>query len=173
MPDSAINKFLDTTGLTHLIASLKNLFVEQQEGYGLSQEDFTPEDAAKLDSLFNYVLPKASATILGGIKIGANMSIAEDGTLSFDGLTSVGWSDITGKPDVALKSDITNIYRYKGSVATYSELPTTNRVEGDVWDVRSDGMNYAWNGTTWDALGATFTINAITNAEIDSILGGS
>ena len=30
-------------------------------------------------------------------------------------------------------------------------------------------MNYAWTGTAWDALGATFEINSITNGEIDTI----
>ncbi len=30
-------------------------------------------------------------------------------------------------------------------------------------------MNYAWTGEVWDALGATFEIQAITNEEIDAI----
>lgn len=69
----------------------------------------------------------------------------------------------------ALKSDITQMYRYKGSVASYDKLPTTGQVIGDVWDV-GDGMNYAWNGTKWDGLGQVFTISKITNTEIDTVL---
>ena len=69
----------------------------------------------------------------------------------------------------ALKSDITAMYRYKGSVASYDKLPTTGQTIGDVYDV-GDGMNYAWNGEKWDGLGQVFTIDAIQNTEIDTIL---
>lgn len=69
----------------------------------------------------------------------------------------------------ALKSDITAMYRYKGSVASYDKLPTSGQTIGDVYDV-GDGMNYAWNGEKWDGLGQVFTIDAIQNIEIDTIL---
>ena len=52
------------------------------------------------------------------------------------------------------------IYRYKGSVATYNDLPTTHDV-GDVYNVVAAygdypaGTNFAWNGTEWDALGGS------------------
>lgn len=69
----------------------------------------------------------------------------------------------------ALKSDITAMYRYRGSVASYDKLPTSGQTIGDVYDV-GDGMNYAWNGEQWDALGQVFTVDAIQNTEIDTIL---
>ena len=69
----------------------------------------------------------------------------------------------------ALKSDVVQTYRYKGSVTSVDKLPTSDQVIGDVYDV-GDGMNYAWNGTKWDALGEIFTITKITNTEIDTIL---
>ena len=69
----------------------------------------------------------------------------------------------------ALKSDITAMYRYKGSVASVDKLPTSDQTIGDVYDV-GDGMNYAWNGTKWDGLGQVFTITKITNTEIDNVL---
>lgn len=69
----------------------------------------------------------------------------------------------------ALKSDITNMYKYKGSVATVSALPSSGQTTGDVYNVEATGMNYAWNGTAWDALGEIFTITAITNSELDTI----
>lgn len=70
----------------------------------------------------------------------------------------------------ALKSDITNMYKYKGSVATISLLPSTGQTVGDVYNVESNGMNYAWNGTEWDALGEIFTITSISNSDIDTIV---
>lgn len=69
----------------------------------------------------------------------------------------------------ALKSDITAMYRYKGSVASTDKLPTSGQTIGDVYDV-GNGMNYAWNGSNWDALGEIFTITKITNTEIDTVL---
>lgn len=67
---------------------------------------------------------------------------------------------------------ISGVYRYKGSVATYSALPATAEV-GDVYNVETDGKNYAYTGVTgalWDDLGGSFTIVSITNSEIDTIL---
>lgn len=75
----------------------------------------------------------------------------------------------------AKKSDITNMYVYKGSVADVSKLPTTGQQVGWVYNIESAsvyggaGMNVAWNGTAWDPLGEIFTITAITNAELDKI----
>lgn len=70
----------------------------------------------------------------------------------------------------ALKSDITNMYKYKGSVATVALLPSTGQTAGDVYNVEANGMNYAWNGTEWDALGEIFTITSISNGDIDTIV---
>ena len=75
----------------------------------------------------------------------------------------------------ALKSDITQMYRYKGSVADASKLPASDQVAGDVYDIQAEsqygsaGTNVAWNGSAWDALGGAFTIEECTNAEIDQI----
>ncbi len=55
---------------------------------------------------------------------------------------------------------LTAVYQYKGSVATYADLPTTGQKVGDVWNVKTAdpdhgikaGDNVAWDGTTWDIL---------------------
>ena len=70
----------------------------------------------------------------------------------------------------ALKSDITAMYKYKGSVASTSNLPTSGQKVGDVYNVETNGQNYAWDGTQWDSLGEIFTIETITNADIDTIM---
>lgn len=70
---------------------------------------------------------------------------------------------IKNKPDLtvyALKTDISTIYRYKGSVDTYSQLPVASQVVGDVYNIATDdsshgikaGDNVAWNGSYWDNL---------------------
>ena len=70
----------------------------------------------------------------------------------------------------ALKSDLTNVYKYKGSVATAAELPASGNTAGDVYNVTATDMNYGWTGSAWDPLGQIFSVDSITNAEIDTIL---
>lgn len=68
----------------------------------------------------------------------------------------------------ALKSDIVNIYKFKGSVASYEDLPDSGNIVGDVYNTEDTGMNYAWVGdNTWDALGGTISFEYITNSDID------
>ena len=69
----------------------------------------------------------------------------------------------------ALKEDIVGMYKFKGSVAAYANLPTGAAL-GDVYNVTAGGKNYAWDGSAWDDLGGTFTVDAITNAEIDTVV---
>lgn len=83
--------------------------------------------------------------------------------------SKVEWSSILNKPDVVTKSDLVSVYRYKGSVNNYASLPESDNEAGDVWNVEANGMNYAWTESGWDALGGSFEVQAITNAEIDSI----
>ena len=55
---------------------------------------------------------------------------------------------------------VAGAYRYKGTVATVDDLPASGNAEGDVWNVSADGMNYAWTGSAWDALGASVDLSA-------------
>lgn len=64
----------------------------------------------------------------------------------------------------ALKSDITTVYKYKGSVETYSALPTSDQAVGDTYNIiQADpshdilaGDNVVWTGSEWDKLGGSF-----------------
>lgn len=113
---------------------------------------------------------KADITALG---IPSTNTTYSDATQSAHGLMSTADKkklDAFGAASTyALKSDITAMYRYKGSVASYDKLPTSGQTIGDVYDV-GDGMNYAWNGEKWDGLGQVFTVDSIQNTEIDTIL---
>ena len=79
-------------------------------------------------------------------------------------------------PDVsefALKSeipDVTSVYKYKGSVANIESLPE-NAELGDVYNVESNGNNYAWDGSNWDSLsGITDLSNYYDKDTIDDKL---
>lgn len=64
--------------------------VDKISGKGLSENDFTDSLKGKLDGIEaganNYVLPIASQQTLGGIKVGNNLSVSADGTLSADAI---------------------------------------------------------------------------------------
>jgi len=79
-------------------------------------------------------------------------------------------SGFESSENYAKKSDITNMYKFKGSVQKEEDLPSSGNVAGDVYNVIATNMNYAWTGTEWDSLGEIFKITAITNNEIDAIL---
>ena len=61
----------------------------------------------------------------------------------------------------AISQAVTSAYIYKGSVATYSSLPSSGQTTGDVYDVQDTGINYAWNGSAWDALGGIADTSAL------------
>lgn len=62
---------------------------------------------------------------------------------------------------------LTTVYQYKGSVATYANLPTTGQKVGDVWNIETAdpdhgikaGDNVAWDGAQWDALGGNHDLS--------------
>lgn len=85
-------------------------------------------------------------------------------------------SNSTLESTYAKKSDITKIYKSKGSVADASKLPTTGNEPGDVWSIEADsvygpaGMNVVWTVEgKWDNLGGIMTLEEITNEELDEI----
>ena len=56
-------------------------------------------------------------------------------------------------------SKVSAVYKYKGSVASYSNLPSTGLTIGDVYNVEDTGDNYAWTGTLWDKLSGTVDLS--------------
>ena len=54
---------------------------------------------------------------------------------------------------------VSSVYKYKGSVTSYINLPATGNIIGDVWNVLDTDINYAWTGTEWDSLGGTTDIS--------------
>lgn len=194
--------------------------VDKVAGKSLSTNDYTTAEKNKLAGVAaganKYVLPAATATVLGGVKAGTNVTIATDGTISAvqgtvdltpyakkattlagygitdakiaNGVITLGASSITPltqhqslaayakSEDVektfAKKSDLTTVYKYRGSVDTYADLPTNGQAVGDVYNVVAAdtahginaGDNVAWNGNTWDNLSGVVDLTAYIKA---------
>lgn len=68
------------------IAALESGKVDKVEGKGLSTNDYTTPEKNKLAAIEaeanKYVLPAATASALGGVKIGSNITLANGGTIS-------------------------------------------------------------------------------------------
>ena len=62
--------------------------------------------------------------------------------------------------DTSINSAVSSVYKFKGSVATYNDLPTEDLTIGDVYNVTDTGDNYAWTGTTWDKLAGDIDLSA-------------
>lgn len=75
-------------------------------------------------------------------------------------------------------SKVASVYRYKGTVQTYADLPSTDQEVGDVYNVVTAdtthgvkaGDNLAWTGSSWDVLAGEIDLSAYaTKAELATV----
>lgn len=139
------------------ITQLQTQKVDKVEGKGLSTNDYTTPEKNKLAAIEaeanKYVLPAATASALGGVKIGSNITLADGGTIS------ITKANVTG----ALGVDPTTTYVKKAGdtmtgslfIETTSEINLYNTISvpssryavlrlksGDnYWDVATKGTD--------------------------------
>lgn len=124
----------------------------------------TYQIAAGLDNL-----PIASASTLGGIKVGTGLTIdSTTGVLSATGTDVTIDNAISGTSTNPVQNKVIKEYvdglvagvlHYKGTKATTAALPSSGNVTGDVWHVTQDSGEYAWDGSTWQELGSTVDLS--------------
>lgn len=188
-------KYLDENGLLYVVQKIKtwlNGKVDKVDGKTLSTNDYTTAEKEKLAGLTNYTLPTASATTLGGIKVGAGLAI-NSGVLSATGggtADSVDWANVQNRPTKV--SQFTNDSGYQTSAQveatvtskgyqTASDVNTiVNNVVGaapealntlkEIADSLNNDPDFAATMTTELSKKVnTADLVAITNAEIDTI----
>lgn len=141
----------------------------------------TMADGTTQQHTVSDMIPKDTEPTIGSAKfvtsgviktaLDAKVSAETGKGLSTNDYTTAEKSKVSNLPDNAnlafatkdeLTSAVSSVYKYKGSVNTYSELPS-GAATGDVYNVVAAngsvpaGTNYAWNGSVWDALGGTVT----------------
>lgn len=202
------DKYLNNTGLQYYHNRIKTIFADKSEiptdlsdltntgNDPYATESYVDQNGGKIDKIkvnnveqtitdktVNITVPEDISDLNDdvGIQTANDVASAISTALANGNDPYQTESDVDGKISTAISS----VYRYKGSVATYNDLPASGNTTGDVWDVQATGINYAWNGTGWDALGSsidtstfwssvsgqTNSLIAITTAEIDTIVG--
>lgn len=175
--------------------------VDKVVGKQLSTNDYTSAEKTKLAGVESgankYTLPVASATVSGGVKIGANLQMVDgvlnalQGTIDTSPFetkinaanTYVSKTSLsTTLTDYAKKSDISKAVNYCGTVNAFTDLPAAGENKtGDMYNVTTaggvdaDGVpikagdNVVWNGTGWDNYGGIFAIDSATDTDIDGL----
>lgn len=152
------------------ITQLQTQKVDKVEGKGLSTNDYTTPEKNKLAAIEaeanKYVLPAATASALGGVKIGSNITLANGGTISITktNITSALGVDptttyvkkagdtMTGTLTSASttgsivfkgveNSDITNIYKSGGNLSEGFGMHTNADI--------TNGLRFNWYDTFW------------------------
>jgi len=113
---------------------------------------YTQDEKTKLAGLKNYTLPVASASALGGIKIGTGLTI-KDGIVSATGTSSLAWTAITDKPTFATVAT-------SGSYNDLDDKPTIPAAQ-----VQSD-----WNATTGLGVIKNKPTNLVTTTALTTAL---
>lgn len=120
------------------ITQLQAQKVDKVEGKGLSTNDYTTPEKNKLAAIEaeanKYVLPAATASALGGVKIGSNITLADGGTIS------ITKNNVTG----ALGVDPTTTYVKKAG-DTMTGILNIKNSEGaqlELFSTASDGGAY-------------------------------
>lgn len=75
--------------------------------------------------------------------------------------------------DAAIATAVSSVYVVRGSVDTADDLPA-DAATGDVYNIKAKsdfgpaGMNVVWNGSEWDALGSSITIDAMSAEDVQA-----
>ena len=143
--------------ITDAIAAKEATKVDKVEGKGLSEADYTNTEKTKLQG----VAEGAQVNVLEAVKVnGEALEITEKGV-------NIDLSEY------AKSADYTTALLYKGTVATYAELPADGQKVGDMYNVTAAdpshdlnaGENVAWNGTGWDNLGGVTDLSHLDEKE--------
>ena len=126
-----------------------------------------------------YSLPTASSTVLGGIKVGSNLTIAGDGTLAAQTGASVNCFStiqVSGQNNVVADSNNDTLTFAAGTnvtLATNNSSDTiTINAAGGALTIQDEGTDLATDATTLNFVGAGVTASGTGATKTITITGG-
>lgn len=73
----------------------------------------------------------------------------------------------------AKKTDISAVFKFKGTKPNQSALPGEGNATGDVWHIEDSQKEYVWNGTAWEELGTSVDVSGfLSKAEASNLYLG-
>ena len=112
-------------------------------GTGSITTDMIADDAVTADKIADGIIPDAVSDLTNDLQFQTQEQVQQT-------------------VNSAVQTAVSAVYKYKGSVANQGALPSEPApATGDVYNVEDTGMNYAWNGTQWDALGTVTTLTSL------------
>lgn len=137
-------------------------YVAIEKGKGLSSNDYTGDEKTKL----------------GGIADGAQVNVIEKLTVNGEAQTVSDKAVNIDLSDYAKSADLTTVYRAKGTVANYSDLPTDAK-EGDVYNITNADKEHNINAgdnvvytaeKTWDNLAGIVDLSDYVQKDGNKVL---
>ena len=126
-----------------------------------------------------YTLPTASATILGGVKVGSNLTIAGDGTLSAQTGASVNCFStiqVSGQNNVVADSNNDTLTFAAGTNVTLATNASSDTITinaaGGALTIQEEGVDLATDATTLNFVGAGVTASGTGATKTITITGG-
>lgn len=153
---------------------IRHKFIAQADGacyvrFGTIVPDSSPIEVSSWTGWVKYALASELTSIKGDItSIESDITELQGSLGSAEGdITAVTNALAAHKADydnphkvTAAQLGLATVYKYKGSVETYANLPTSGQQVGDVYNVKQAdpdhnikaGDNVAWDGKKWDIL---------------------
>lgn len=186
-------KYSDTT-VAGVLDKLGTTYVEKVAGKDLSTNDFTAAYKQTIDDLSTTYVEKVSGKDLSTNDFSNSYKQAIDdlGTTYVKQVSGkdLSTNDFTNAYKTALddldstyakKSDIADVFHYKGTVANFSSIPSDTAV-GDVWNIAADGGtdengiaimagdNVAKTATGFDVLAGTVDLSGYVQKDGNKVL---
>lgn len=172
-------KYIQNTSSTNLPVPAEGwLDIDEDENKTSIRQMFITGSSGKKYVRFGTIVPDSDPTEVSAWTAWVEYAIKTDldstTTALTKKITTVANNLATHEADfsnphkvTAEQLGLTTVYQYKGSVATYADLPTTGQKVGDVWNVETAdpdhgikaGDNVAWDGAQWDILGGNHDLS--------------
>lgn len=172
-------KYIQNTSSTNLpVPSEGWLDIDEDEDETSIRQMFIASSSGKKYVRFGTIVPDSDPTEISEwtewVEYAVKTDLDSTTTDLTEKITTVANNLATHEADfnnphkvTAEQLGLTTVYQYKGSVATYADLPTTGQKVGDVWNVETAdpdhgikaGDNVAWDGAQWDILGGNHDLS--------------